>query len=648
MDAASWQQAKDVIAEALRRTPSDRETFVRSRCTNPELAAEILTLLAGMTGPDEIHALGPSEGGPLEPDIDARDTDDLAPGTRVGPYVIVEPIGRGGMGQVFLGSDPRLRRKVALKCVLRTLADDRNARILHEARAAARVSHPNVATIHDVIEHDNRAFIVMEYVEGESLAARLKRERIPVERVLAIGRQLASALSAAHAKGVIHRDLKPANIQLTPDGGVKVLDFGIANAPRVVTSVASTISTHRAATPEVARAPQPGTPPYMAPEQLLGRPADERSDIYSLGVVLYEMATGRRPFTQTETADLVMAHAKGATRADRVDRAVPRALADVLARALSFDPKARFQSAAEIRTALESVERQLISRRVRLVTWVARGALGVACAVLALVAIGFITTVGFNNTFGRTGEHARFGVEPPSAYFTWGLLAAFPSLFIMTLAAMAVLATRALWRVFELVPAIARFGSGVRTAGGRAALRLGLDRPVVLTQALAGLGLAMIAAVFWYFKDLITAFTSLFNSAPIEQLLPMGPKNYGRNYYIVTLDVMILAVGYALFSIVRLRRVTNTREGSMSVAVLVAVLLVMVLISQWPYRIINHREFERVDFGGRRCYITGQTAQEWLLLCPGDQPPRNHAVRRDDPSVRRLQIVENVFDGLKQ
>src|SRR2546423_1877103 len=306
MDAASWQQAKDVIAEALRRTPSDRETFVRSRCTNPELAAEILTLLAGMTGDD---ALGPL---PVEPPFDASDsdTDDLAPGRRVGLSVIGEPIGRGGMGQVFLGSDPRLRRKVALKCVLRTLGENRNARILHEARAAARVTHPNVATIHDVIEHDDRAFIVMEYVEGESLAARLKRERIPVERVLAIGRQLASALSAAHAKGVIHRDLKPANIQLTPDGGVKVLDFGIANAPRVATSVASTISTHRAPTPEVARVPQPGTPPYMAPEQLLGRSADERSDIYSLGVVLYEMATGRRPFPQTETADLVMTHAK--------------------------------------------------------------------------------------------------------------------------------------------------------------------------------------------------------------------------------------------------------------------------------------------------------------------------------------------------
>ncbi|MBI3403696.1 MAG: serine/threonine protein kinase [Acidobacteria bacterium] len=125
-----------------------------------------------------------------------RDDERLEPGTRVGPYVILAQIGRGGMGQVFLGSDPRLQRKVALKCVIRSLtgANERRLRILHEARAAARVNHPNVATIHDVVEHDNRAFIVMEYVEGESLASRLRRERLPVERIVAIGRQLASAL----------------------------------------------------------------------------------------------------------------------------------------------------------------------------------------------------------------------------------------------------------------------------------------------------------------------------------------------------------------------------------------------------------------------------------------------------------------------
>src|SRR5438874_389929 len=153
-------------------------------------------------------------------------------------------------------------------------------------RSSARVTHPNVATIHDVVEHDGAAFIVMEYVEGESLSARMRRERLPIERVIDIGRQLASALGAAHAKGVVHRDLKPANIHVGPDGFVKVLDFGVANAGRSIGTVGTSMSTGRTVAQPATRTPQPGTPPYMSPEQLLGRPVDERSDRYSLGVGL--------------------------------------------------------------------------------------------------------------------------------------------------------------------------------------------------------------------------------------------------------------------------------------------------------------------------------------------------------------------------
>ena len=134
----------------------------------------------------------------------------------IGPYLIVERIGAGGMGEVFLGSDTRLQRKVALKCLTAPACGDSLNRILHEARTAARINHPNVAMVHDVVEHGSRAFIVMEYVAGESLAARLKRGPLPLATVISIGRQLAAALTVAHARGVIHRDLKPANIQVAP------------------------------------------------------------------------------------------------------------------------------------------------------------------------------------------------------------------------------------------------------------------------------------------------------------------------------------------------------------------------------------------------------------------------------------------------
>src|SRR5260221_6864815 len=263
MDAASWQKAKDVITEALKRTPSEREMFVREHCTESRLASEILTMLAAYDAPD-LTGSAP----PLDSVDSFEDPDDLEPGTRVGPYVIIASLGHGGMGQVFLGSDPRLRRRGALKCVIPSLDDfgERQVRILHEARAAASIIHPNVATVHDVVEYDNRAFIVMEYVEGESLASRLKRDRLPIDRVVAIGRQLASALGAAHAKGVVHRDLKPANIQLTPEGSVKILDFGIANAPTPLTTVTTGAQTPAATTQVHGPMAQPGTPPYMPPQ----------------------------------------------------------------------------------------------------------------------------------------------------------------------------------------------------------------------------------------------------------------------------------------------------------------------------------------------------------------------------------------------
>jgi len=350
MNPTSWKHAKDVIDEALRHPPSEREQFIRQRCASAELADEIITLLDGYREDDDFLADPPSGG--------RADEDDIAPGTRIGPYIVVAAIGRGGMGKVFLGSDPRLGRRVALKCVVSSLAGsgERRLRILHEARAAASVMHPNVATIHDVVEHQSRAFIGMEYVEGESLAARLKRERLSIDRVIAIGRQLASALSTAHTQGVVHRDLKPGNIHFAADGSAKVLDFGIANAPRAVAAAA----VRRSAPPDSSQltvdGPQPGTPPYMSPEQLMGRSGDARSDIYSLGVVLFEMATGRRPHPETEAADLVVAIANGTPRADEVNSRVPRALADIIARALAIEVDSRYQSAGEVGAALDRID----------------------------------------------------------------------------------------------------------------------------------------------------------------------------------------------------------------------------------------------------------------------------------------------------
>jgi serine/threonine protein kinase len=182
---------------------------------------------------------------------------------------------------------------------------------------------------------------------------------MPIDRVIAVGRQLASALSAAHAKRVVHRDLKPGNVHFTTDGSVKILDFGIANAPRMATTMAGRRAVRPASLQPTGRGMQPGTPPYMSPEQLMGRDVDERSDIDSLGVVLFELATGRRPYRELEAAELVVALAGGRQRADAVDPRVPRRLADVIDKTLALDIDERYQSAADLCRDLDDLERAL-------------------------------------------------------------------------------------------------------------------------------------------------------------------------------------------------------------------------------------------------------------------------------------------------
>src|SRR6185295_18441773 len=326
------------------------------------------------------------------PDQAPGDSGDLEIGTKVGPYVIVEHLGVGGMGRVFLGTDPRLQRRVALKCLLdsRAAGDDLRSRIIREARAAARISNQHVAVVHDVIEHESRAFIVMEYVEGETLSARIKRKRPSVEEAIALARQLTSALAAAHAEGIVHRDLKPSNIQLTHAGLVKILDFGIASATRLLSSAGSALQTTGASTQAatVARGANAGTPPYMSPEQLLGGRVDERSDIYSLGVVMFQMVTGQLPYPHKEAFQIAEAQAKGAPRADAGERSIPTAVADAIARAMATDADERFASALELDAALAAIERSFgavrAGGREQITRWLGRLAIAVPTAILAL------------------------------------------------------------------------------------------------------------------------------------------------------------------------------------------------------------------------------------------------------------------------
>jgi serine/threonine protein kinase len=272
-------------------------------------------------------------------------------GARVSHYVIVGAIAAGSMGQVYLGRDEYLQRHVAIKVLRSGRSGARcEQRLLAEARLHSQFSHPSVAAVYDFVEHDGREYLVMEFVPGVTLNETLASGPLPAGEVIRLGVQLARGLAAAHTAGVIHRDLKPQNIRLTPAGHLKIVDFGIAVASPVPGLADSAIETHSSAG-------HAGTVPYMAPEQLHGSVADERSDIFSAGAVLYEMATGQPAFPQRTLAELVHAveHQDPPPLA-AVNPFVPAGLERIVTRALQKEPARRFPSAGALAAALRSLQ----------------------------------------------------------------------------------------------------------------------------------------------------------------------------------------------------------------------------------------------------------------------------------------------------
>ncbi len=271
-------------------------------------------------------------------------------GKKFGQYFILEKIGAGGMGEVYRAHDEQLDRDIALKVLLpRDLGDETaRARLLREARAAAGLNHPHICIIHEVGEIEGQAYIAMEYVEGRSLGALIAQERLPHEQALRYGVQLAEALAHAHARGVVHRDLKSANVIVTPEGRVKVLDFGLAKRLDEG-DLEATLSQASLTQPGAVV----GTLAYMAPEQLRGQPADCRTDIWALGVMLYEMVAGGRPFRGQTGYELSSAILN--RRPAPLPGNVPAALRAVIEHCMEKEPGRRYQRADEVRASLEAV-----------------------------------------------------------------------------------------------------------------------------------------------------------------------------------------------------------------------------------------------------------------------------------------------------
>jgi serine/threonine protein kinase len=322
----------------------------------------------------------------------------LSPGARLGPYELLASLGAGGMGEVFKARDTRLERSVAIKVLPAGLASDPDARARfdREARAIAALNHPHICTLHDIGDLDGTAFLVMELVQGETLAQRLERGPLPEEQALRIASEIADALEKAHRAGIVHRDLKPANIMLTKSGA-KLLDFGLAKlklpvAPISMSAMGRLATTSDGTTPGLIL----GTVPYMAPEQVEGKEADARTDVWALGTVLYEMLAGSKPFTGETPASVIGAILKDTPSPLPRESSSPL-VAGVIARCLEKDAADRWQSAGDVEHALRLVPDRLLASRVvpaRRRLW------PVVAALVGLAAIGAAMAPGWI-------EHAR-------------------------------------------------------------------------------------------------------------------------------------------------------------------------------------------------------------------------------------------------
>lgn len=282
----------------------------------------------------------------------------LTAGTRLGPYEIVAPLGAGGMGEVYRARDTRLGRLVAIKVLSATALDDaeEQRRLLHEARAASALNHPNIVTVHDVGTEKGAAFVAMELVDGRPLSDTLAGRALPLFDALKYAIQVADALAAAHAAGIIHRDLKPQNVMVTPQGSVKILDFGIAKTLGPPTGETLTIA-------QTGAGHIVGTVGYMSPEQAEGRAVDARSDIFSFGSVLYEMLTGQPPFKRdTSMATLAAIVNQEPRPLSAIVETAPPEVERIVAKCLRKDPSRRFQSIADVRVVLEDLRDDLARR----------------------------------------------------------------------------------------------------------------------------------------------------------------------------------------------------------------------------------------------------------------------------------------------
>ena len=542
-------------------------------------------------------------------------------------YRLVRKLGAGSFGSVYCAWDPQLERSIAIK-ILHEQVDDAHLRerLLREGRALARVQHANVVQVFGVELHGSRVGLCMELVSGETLAAVLRSHGVLSHREAAVvGEDVCRALAAVHAAGYVHRDVKAQNVMRDKAGKIVLMDFGTGHdtagsrgGPRDIV----------------------GTPVYMAPEVLDGQPATVQSDVYAVGVLMYHLVTGQYPVEGGTLLDLIDAHKAGRRRPILERRPdLPMSFVHVVSRALAADPAERWPSAGAMLEALGGTRPDEARAWLRAGT---RTAAGVVGGLVAFTLLGMVNSRFFNAVLGREA----YVSEGLRDWLYWGAVSAVAPivLVLMVLVGLSVLRV-GLRLLLWLWPR----GHQPVNALQDAARRLGLnDLETVSAWALVA-SVGVLAVACWFrLPDLKILFNVMpIATAPREMLAylsPLSPDNIGRHEnYRLTFEwtcIILVALWWRPFRIAS-RRGQRVAAGMQAGAA--GLLLLTILLLDFPYRLLYQAEFETVEWRGEQCYELGERDADYLLFCPGLEPPRNRAVRKDAGDLVRLGTRLNPF-----
>jgi serine/threonine protein kinase len=540
-----------------------------------------------------------------------------------GKYRLTNKVGEGSYGSVYRAWDSDLEYDVAIKILHRRVGDTKlRERLLQEGRALAKIQHNNVVRVLGIEAHADRVGLCMEFVRGKTLADIVRGQgRLSAAEAVLIGEDLCRALSAVHRAGFIHRDVKAKNVMRDDNGRIVLMDFGTGRSSDALS-----------------KNDRAGTPLYMAPEVIEDGQQSMRSDVYSLGVLLYYLVTGEYPVNARSIDELRAAHANREHRwLSEVRPDLPVGFMQVVERAIAIDPEDRFANASELLDALGSIKSRTYPIVGRILRWV----LGVGVVLLGMTVLGAMTSGIFNIALQRSD----FASESWWDYLVWGRRTSFMpfmTLLVVLLGATLLNVLRRLLlamssRLRSLDVSSRKWYAGVNH-------RLRLDEVSVMASCSLLVSVLIVAATWWYYSPLLLAFITFVSTGATETLALLSPAHVlDHNRYRQVLSVVVILTVVVWYPVVKAVRKGQTLHWGFIVGGVVATCVSIALLN-FPYRMLYfNKSFEAVTWKNNHCYAIGERNADVLLFCPELPAPRNRTVSKDDRDLTWLGVKESIF-----